>query len=88
MSSKKQLAMTLALANGMELSTEGTHVWSTPANAGVLMSKMCGSTITPAHAQEVAINAGWVDFAGALYGSLDALMKLLDTACGMEATNV
>lgn len=85
MSNKKRIAAALAVANGMELNTEGTHVWSTPAHASKLLSNFSGKPITPTAAQELAINAGWEDYAGELYGSLDALCQLLDTLCDMEA---
>ena len=84
MSNKKQLAITLAMANGMELSDEGTHLWATPAQAGVLISKVSNMPVKPDAAQQLALNAGWEDYAGDLYGSLDALCKLLDMACNME----
>ena len=84
MSSKKQLALTLACANGMELDDEGTRLWATPAQVGVLVSKVSGKPVTSDAAQQLAIDAGWEDFIGDLRGSLDALCVLLDTACAME----
>ena len=84
MSDKKRIALVLAQANGMELNDEGTHLWATAEHASTLASKVAGAPITPTAARAMCLNAGWEDYAGELYGSLDALVSLLDAVCGME----
>ena len=84
MSDKKRIALVLAQANGMELNAEGTHLWATAEHASTLVSKVAGAPIAPAAARALALNAGWEDYAGELYGSLDALISLMDAACGVD----